>query len=1096
MAIDFDKSMTHIRALVGASDAQMKQYRASVLKMATDTGRGPKELAEALYFVTSSGFKGAAAMKVLDASAHAAMAGLGETKVIADVVTSALSAYGQKNLSAAKATDIMLAAVREGKNEPEELAGSIGHVIPVAQAMGVSFGEVAGTIAALSLNGTNANEAVTQIVAGLAQAIKPTKQGAAALKTLGMTYKDLRGEIKDKGMIEVFNDLKKAFGGDVEMIGQVFGNIRALRGVMTLTGVSAEKYAGIVKRVSAAHGDLAVAAAKAEQSPGVKLEKALAKLKVMAIDIGVDLIPAVLGIASAVGKVAEAFSGLSDRGKKVVLILLGVAALSGPILQVAASIAAIKTAAVAATGGMSAIASMAGRGIAALRAMSTASKLCFVGMGVAVGAAIVGLEIWQSKMNEVNEQLDKSIENRTNQVTQISDTARSDAKSLANIATAKIKDQMFNVSVKTNGTGDLTNLQEKLDLLARFKKIDYPGLENLVVGIRTNKIQGAQLVDSFRSIKGEIMTQLNMTTKQADKLLTEVFGKKYTMHPPKMSAADLREMPTQFERATRTIINTAKKGGKAAAKNLIAGYTSRGMEAPVSLAGARVAAAFLRKLKGLPADVRKLGAEAAKAIGRGEKVDTKNIDKALLEMGMKSDVLKRRLASLSKMKSTPMVRLQIKEASGDLAKVTAKYKALSKIKIAAVTAPKVKSADAKGKQAAAELVRGWLTGTPAARTAGTTVGSALAAGAASGIANGSGPVAAAATRMVEQALAAAKRAADVKSPSKKTMQLGLNIGAGLGIGIAKSTAGVAKASMTLTGVVITTVKQAVKVAAAIAKALSGFKSKKTKKVKSAAEVAGPIGELLDFVVSSTEALHSISTMATYSLNASAKRAVAKLVKVSVQVAAIIANGLNKAFPAAKGKKKKGGKKRARLLSGAALVGPVGEIFGVVTDTMDMLKAMTEIDPRMFEVPAGAFERVAAIISRMADTMSASLSKVVVTDAVLTAADRLKNLAESLLAVLEVMRGVAEVDAGGFGTAGWTNLMSAAGGMVNAASVALPGVSSPAASSGSLTVQVSIGQVNATNPTQAENAGAAIAASVISKLATGKRRTGRVSVVTA
>src|SRR5687768_16659439 len=80
MAFDFNASMSQIRALVGASDQQMKQYERGVLGMAKTLPQGPKELAEALYFVTSSGFEGAAALDVLKAAARASAAGLGETQ--------------------------------------------------------------------------------------------------------------------------------------------------------------------------------------------------------------------------------------------------------------------------------------------------------------------------------------------------------------------------------------------------------------------------------------------------------------------------------------------------------------------------------------------------------------------------------------------------------------------------------------------------------------------------------------------------------------------------------------------------------------------------------------------------------------------------------------------------------------------------------------------------------------------------------------------------------------------------------------------------------------------------------------------------------
>jgi len=333
-ALDFEKAMTNIRALVGESAKTVAAYRQEIMKLAPALGKSPQELGEALYFITSSGFKGAAALRVLTASAKASAAGLGETQIIAQAVGAAVNAYGEKSLSAAKATDILLAAVREGTGEAADYATAIGRVIPIAQVMGVSFGEVAGTMAALSLNGTSAHEAVVQITAGLAQAIKPTKQGTDALKSLGMSYGDLRREIKDKGLAQVFEDLKEKFHGNVEEIGKVFGNIRALRGVLTLSGVSAEKYGGIIDRVTKSQGDVNKAFAITSETAGFKLHKALAKLQVVGIQIGDKLVPALVRVAEWVGRLADRFSALSPHTQDFIIKVTLLTAALGPLLSV------------------------------------------------------------------------------------------------------------------------------------------------------------------------------------------------------------------------------------------------------------------------------------------------------------------------------------------------------------------------------------------------------------------------------------------------------------------------------------------------------------------------------------------------------------------------------------------------------------------------------------------------------------------------------------------------------------------------------------------------------------------------------------------
>ena len=146
----FEASMAKITGLVGVASDQVKEWSSDILKLAPQLGKAPKELADALFFVTSAGIKGAEAMDVLTASAKASQAGLGETQVIADLVTSAMNAYGKANLSAGEATNILVASVREGKAEASALAGAMGQVLPIASEMGVSFDQVgaAGRVAA------------------------------------------------------------------------------------------------------------------------------------------------------------------------------------------------------------------------------------------------------------------------------------------------------------------------------------------------------------------------------------------------------------------------------------------------------------------------------------------------------------------------------------------------------------------------------------------------------------------------------------------------------------------------------------------------------------------------------------------------------------------------------------------------------------------------------------------------------------------------------------------------------------------------------------------------------------------------------------
>src|SRR5690242_19450129 len=163
LAADYQQTFTQIQALTGASQKQVSAWQQEILDFSRTMPQSPEELAQGLYFVASSGAKASDAMSILKASAKGAAAGLGDTQTVAEVVTSAVNAYGSANLSAARAVDIITQAIKSGKAEPAEFAGSLGRLIPVSQSLGVSFDQAVASVSALSNTGLDAAEGVTAV---------------------------------------------------------------------------------------------------------------------------------------------------------------------------------------------------------------------------------------------------------------------------------------------------------------------------------------------------------------------------------------------------------------------------------------------------------------------------------------------------------------------------------------------------------------------------------------------------------------------------------------------------------------------------------------------------------------------------------------------------------------------------------------------------------------------------------------------------------------------------------------------------------------------------------------------------------------------
>lgn len=363
MATDFDKSMTKVKSLVGVAGDEVDAMGAKARTMANEFGVSSSKAAEALFFITSAGLRGDEAMQTLEASLKASAVGLGETATIADLATSAMNAYGSDTLGAANATDVLTAAVREGKLSSEDLAGAMGAVLPMASNMGVQFHEVGAAFAAMSRTGTNASEAATQLNAIMLGIMKPTKTAADNMELLGLSSAGLRKQIKDEGLLSVMNTLRSASEQNAGAFELAFGSVRALRGVLDLTGKSMDSTRTIFENMNNTAGMTQTAFDETAQSAEFRLRKALNSSKESFAQLGATLLTGFLPIFQDVSRVIQnvfnAFFDLDEGTQKLILglgafaivlptiitlvgsLITGIGLLLSPVGLVAAALAGV-----------------------------------------------------------------------------------------------------------------------------------------------------------------------------------------------------------------------------------------------------------------------------------------------------------------------------------------------------------------------------------------------------------------------------------------------------------------------------------------------------------------------------------------------------------------------------------------------------------------------------------------------------------------------------------------------------------------------------------------------------------------------------------
>ena len=310
----FQESLQKSVGLAGIAQSQVAGFSKQILQLSSVVGRSPQELANAFFFIASSGIDAAHAFDVLTESAKASVAGLGDTATVADAVTSAVNAYGISALSATQATDVLTATVKEGKGEADQFAGVIGNVAALASQLGVSFDQVGAALAAQTRLGTDAETAATQLQRVFSALIKVTPQQAKAFKSVGLNADQLRATLGTRGgLLKVLDEVRKAFAGNLPELAKAFGDVRAVRGVLALVGAQADATRGIFERMAKSAGATQKAFDAVSQTTAQRFRQMRAAAEVAGISIGALFAPLAGKVASALAGAADQFTSFVDR---------------------------------------------------------------------------------------------------------------------------------------------------------------------------------------------------------------------------------------------------------------------------------------------------------------------------------------------------------------------------------------------------------------------------------------------------------------------------------------------------------------------------------------------------------------------------------------------------------------------------------------------------------------------------------------------------------------------------------------------------------------------------------------------------------------
>lgn len=337
---DFEETFTRMTTLAGVTADEIDGLRREVLGLAGDTGRGPQELAEALYFASSAGLDTRTSLQLVKAAAQGAAIGLGDAATVTQAITAAMGAYGSDVLTAAQALDVLTAGAKISTVEASQLAPQLGRLLPTAESLGVSFDQVVATLGYLSTKSNDASLAGTQLDGVLRKILVPSEQGRAALQAVGLSADSLRRTVATGGLPAALDVLRAKFGGNSDALFQLFDDIQAFQGAQALLADSTNTLGTAFDTTANSAGQAGEAFDRWSKTDAAKMKKAIAEGKAALIELGLAITPLIAAVAPIAAAFLGAFGGLPTWLQGGIVGLIGLLAALGPITTVAGTLVA------------------------------------------------------------------------------------------------------------------------------------------------------------------------------------------------------------------------------------------------------------------------------------------------------------------------------------------------------------------------------------------------------------------------------------------------------------------------------------------------------------------------------------------------------------------------------------------------------------------------------------------------------------------------------------------------------------------------------------------------------------------------------------
>lgn len=335
LGMEFEASMSNIKALTGSTGTQMKELENKAREMGANTSKSAKEAADAMGYMALAGWDNKQMMEGIEPVLRLSEAGNVDLARASDLVTDSMSAMGITTKQLPHYLDILAQTSRSSNTDIDMLGEAYIKVGGNLAGLKVPLEESAtllGTMANRGRKGAEAGNALNAIITNLTA---PAGQAKDAMKALGISAFDSNG--KFKGLTNTLLEVKTKTGKLSEEQRQQYlsmiGGKEHIKDLNALLGGLGDEYGTLSGKVHHADGSLMEMAKTMQDNNKGSITELMSGVQELGLKIADILKPKVAEITALLQKWTDKLNNLSPEQQKTIVKIAQFAASIGIALK-------------------------------------------------------------------------------------------------------------------------------------------------------------------------------------------------------------------------------------------------------------------------------------------------------------------------------------------------------------------------------------------------------------------------------------------------------------------------------------------------------------------------------------------------------------------------------------------------------------------------------------------------------------------------------------------------------------------------------------------------------------------------------------------